>query len=120
MVEGEPSSRRYVAVHAEVEDSANKLNNVLQNRRDNRAGAVGEHVGEDRGNLNTAFEGIDDIDVSSMEFESTEEAESLYMMYARAANFGVRKGCRRKDKKGIVRVRSWFCNKENERLEKHT
>nr|XP_027071958.1 protein FAR1-RELATED SEQUENCE 5-like [Coffea arabica] len=96
MVEGEPSSSRYIATHAKVEDSANRLkikNSTTYCRIEGitEQGAVGKHVGEDVGNQNTAFEGIDDIDVGSMEFESTEEAESFYMMYARAIDFGVRK-----------------------------
>ncbi|XP_027174564.1 protein FAR-RED IMPAIRED RESPONSE 1-like [Coffea eugenioides] len=96
MVEGEPSSSRYIVAHAKVEDSANRLkieNSTTYCRIEGitEQGAVGEHVGEDVGNQNAAFEGINDIDVGSMEFESTEEAESFYMMYARAIDFGVRK-----------------------------
>ena len=76
MVEGHPSSRRYVAAHAEVEESANKLKIVHSTTNCRTEGirgqeTVGEHVGEDGANVNAAFEHIDDIDVGSMEFEST-------------------------------------------------
>ena len=52
MVEGEPSSRRYVAAHAEIEDSSNRLKIVnsstyCRTERITAQRAVGEHVGEE-------------------------------------------------------------------------
>ncbi|XP_027156377.1 protein FAR1-RELATED SEQUENCE 5-like [Coffea eugenioides] len=124
MVEGHLWSTRDVAASAEGEESGNRLKIVHSTTNCTTEqilgeGAVGDIVGQDGPNVNAAFHYIDDIDVGSMEFDSIEEAEAFYMMYARATGFGVRKWCKRKDKKGIVRVRSWLCNKEGERHEKH-
>ena len=58
------------------------------------------------------FEDITDDNVRGMEFDSTEEAESFYLVYGRAKGFCVRKSLKSKDKDGLIRRWSWLCSKE--------
>ncbi|XP_027171426.1 protein FAR1-RELATED SEQUENCE 5-like [Coffea eugenioides] len=124
MAIGQASSSRYIALNDKVEDNGNRCKIINSTTcciadRVTGQGDAGEHVSIGGGNEIAAFGVIDDADVCSMVFESTKEAESFYMLYPRAIGIGVRKGYKRKDKNGIVCLRSWVCNKEGERHEKH-
>lgn len=54
-----------------------------------------------------------------IEFSTIEEAESLYLNYARAKRFRVRKYLKRKNTDGKVKSRRWVCSKEGFRPQKY-
>ncbi|XP_027068660.2 protein FAR1-RELATED SEQUENCE 5-like [Coffea arabica] len=124
MAIGQASSSRYIALNDKVEDNGNRCKIINSTTcctadRVTGQGDAGEHVSKCGGNEIAAFGVIDDADVCSIVFESTKKTESFYILYPRAIGTRVRKGYKRKDKNGIVRLRSWVCKKEGERHEKH-
>ncbi|KAL3521820.1 hypothetical protein ACH5RR_014654 [Cinchona calisaya] len=53
--------------------------------------------------------------VMSMTFDTVEDAEFFYIIYARAMGFGVRKSDMKFYEDGSARYRKWYCCKQGER-----
>ncbi|XP_027172026.1 protein FAR1-RELATED SEQUENCE 5-like [Coffea eugenioides] len=64
---------------------------------------------------------IDDLEydqVMNMTFDSVEDAELFYFVYARAMGFGIRRSDRKYYDDGKTRYRKWLCCREGEREER--
>ena len=84
--------------------------------RGEQLGETGDQQGND---VSISHATLDDNDVMSMTFDTVKEIEILYLLFARAMGFSVRKGYKFVNDNGRVRYRQWVCSREGRRDLKH-
>ncbi|KAL7105840.1 hypothetical protein ACP275_07G070800 [Erythranthe tilingii] len=78
-----------------------------EKREDERGGKIGGQISD---SVDFNFENINEDAVRQLVFESLDDAEKFYTLYADVVGFGIRKqGVKRKTADDIIKYREWVC-----------